>query len=83
MSLESTPKLEFLPCGGVLSTSFVYSSVATQAAANSVYAGKSTLVGNNNLNARSANVGFTFKTDAERMQYLIGKIGTVPKCTGF
>jgi len=82
MSLEATPKISVLPTGGYVSTLFVYNTVATQAAANAMYVQKSTIDGENSMNPRKFNQVYTFKSDRERMQYLIGKIATVPKCTG-
>jgi hypothetical protein len=82
MSLEASPKISLLPTGGYVSTLFVYKTVAAQAEANSVYVQKSTIDGLNNLNPQTVNRVYTFKSDRERMQYLIGKIATVPSCTG-
>lgn len=82
MSKESSPQLNLLPCGGYVSTAFVFASVGSQNAANSVYAAKSTIDGQNALLPNKANVVHTFKTDAERMQYLLGKMATVKGCSG-
>ena len=82
MSLDSSPQISILRTGGYISTLFVHGTVANQAAANSVYAYKSTVDGQNALSPQTANRVYTFKTDRERMQYLIGRIGTVPQCTG-
>jgi len=82
MSLDSSPQISILRTGGYISTLFVHGTVANQAAANSVYAYKSTVDGQNALSPQTANRVYTFKSDRERMQYLIGRIGTVPQCTG-
>lgn len=82
MSLEASPRVNVLPTGGFVSTLFVYGTVANQAAANSVYVQKSTIDAENAADPTRAGRVYTFKSDRERMQYLIGKIGTVPKCTG-
>lgn len=73
MSLESSPKLEFLPCGGYVSTSFVFNSVAYQSAANSAYVALST-------SAAASNTSPKFKTYEEKIKYLIGKTATA-SCT--
>ena len=78
---EANPKVQFLPSGGAISTAFVFQTTDFQNAANSVYVYKSTLdasyVGSN------SNKRYTFKSDRERMQYIIGRQGTVPRCSGF
>jgi hypothetical protein len=78
---DANPKLQYLPCGGVISTAFVFQTVDIQNAANSVYVAKSTtdgLYASSNLNKV-----YTFKSDRERMQYILGRQATVPKCSGF
>jgi len=77
MSLEASPKISVLP------TVFVHGTVANQAAANSAYVSKSTIDADysKTYGANSGRV-YTFKSDRERMQYLLGRIGSVPKCTG-
>lgn len=82
MSLEATPKISVLPTGRFVSTLFVHGTVASQAAANSVYVQKSTIDGEYAQNRQTVDRVYTFKSDRERMQYLIGKIATVPRCTG-
>jgi hypothetical protein len=82
MSLESSPRVSVLPTGGFISTLFVHGSVANQAAANSVYMQKTIIDAENAADPTKNGRVYTFKSDRERMQYLIGKIGTVPKCTG-
>jgi hypothetical protein len=82
MSLEASPRVSVLPMGGFVSTVFVHGTVANQAAANSMYVQKSTIDGEYAADPGKVGRVYTFKSDRERMQYLIGKIGTVPKCTG-
>jgi len=83
MSLEASPKISVLPTGGYVSTVFVHGTVANQASANSAYVSKSTIDADyrKTYGANSGRV-YTFKSDRERMQYLLGRIGSVPKCTG-
>ncbi len=73
MSLESSPKIEVLPYGGYVSTSFVYNTVAYQSAANSAYVALST-------SAAASNTTPKFKTYDEKIKFLIGKIATA-SCT--
>lgn len=80
MSLEATPKKIDLPCGGVVSTAFVFQSVAVQAAANSTYVLKSTIDGQYAASNPNAPRKYQFKSDAERMQYIIGRSATSPGC---
>ncbi len=83
MSLEASPTTSVLPTGGYVSTVFVYGTVANQAAANSVYVSKSTIDADyRKIYGSNSGRVHTFKSDRERMQYLIGRIGSVPKCTG-
>jgi hypothetical protein len=82
MSLESSPRVSILPTGGFVSTIFVHGSVANQNAANSMYVQKSTIDASYLADPTKVGRVYTFKSDRERMQYLIGKIGTVPRCTG-
>jgi len=65
------------PCPCVVSTIFVYATQPEQTAANSVYLSKkgdvtSSIVGTSPVNH---SVRLTFKTDFERMQYLLGLYG--------
>jgi hypothetical protein len=83
MSLEATPKIQSLPCGGFISTIFTFQSVQVQNAANSVYVQKSTIDGQNAASNPSAPKKYIFKTDYERMQYIIGRQGTCPGASGF
>jgi hypothetical protein len=76
MSQSETPKRTLLPRGGFISTIFTYQSIDIQNAANSVYVQKSTIDASNAA-AGSFKV-YTFKTDRERMQYLIGQRANVP-----
>jgi len=81
MSQDKTPQVSVLPHGGFVSTVFTYQSVNIQNAANSVYVQKSTIDG---LNAVAGSFKVQpFKTDRERMQYLIGRQGVVPGCSGY
>jgi hypothetical protein len=83
MSLEASPTISVLPTGGYVSTVFVYGTVANQAAANSAYVSKSTIDADyDRIYGSNSGRVHTFKSDRERMQYLIGRIGSVPKCTG-
>lgn len=81
MSLDHTPKIQVLPCGGFISTVFTYQSVQVQNAANSVFVAKSTIDGQ--YAAQNNAKKYTFKTDYERMQYIIGCQGTVPGASGY
>jgi hypothetical protein len=83
MSLEKTPQWQALPCGGFISTAFTYQTVGIQNAANSVYIQKSTVDGQYAAANPAAPKKYTFKTDYERMQYIIGKRGVVPGSSGY
>ena len=78
---DATPKLQYLPCGGVVSTAFVFQTVSIQNAANSVYVAKSTIDGE--YAASNSDRVYTFKSDRERMQYILGRQGSAPRCTGY
>ena len=82
MSQDSTPSIKLLPHGGYVSTAFVFGSVANQASANSAYVAKSTIDASNAADPTKKDRVYTFKSDYERMQYLLGKIATVPRCAG-
>jgi hypothetical protein len=82
MSLESSPQISVLPTGGYVSTLFVYGTVANQAAANSMYVAKSTIDAQYRADPNKNGRVYAFKSDRERMQYLLGRIATVPRCTG-
>ena len=81
--MNASPKVQYLPSGGVVSTLFVYQSAGIQNAANSVYAQKSTVDGQYAAANPAAPKKYIFRTDYERMQYIVGKQGTVPKCSGY
>jgi malate/lactate dehydrogenase len=59
--------------GAVVSTLFVYVSPTVQNAANNVYEQKT--AADAAYAAANSSVVYRFKTDAERMQYLIGRMG--------
>ena len=82
MSLEATPKISVLSTGGYVSTLFVYGTVANQAAANSAYVSKSTIDAQYAADPTKNGRVHTFRSYREKMQYLLGRIATVPKCTG-
>ena len=67
-------------CQTVVSTIFTFESPEYQRACNSIYYGVSTVNGANNNNASGNGNYIKFKTDLERMQYLIGQYGYAPKC---
>jgi hypothetical protein len=83
MSLEKTPQIQALPCGGFISTVFTFQSVQVQNAANSVYVQKSTVDGQYAAANPTAPKKYTFKSDYERMQYILGCRGTVPGASGY
>jgi hypothetical protein len=83
MSLEATPKTFPLPCGGFISTTFVFQSVQVQNAANSVYVQKSTVDGQYAAANPTTPRKYNFKTNYERMQYIIGRQGITPSCSGY
>ena len=58
-----------------LSTIFTFDSPAVQNAANMVYVSVSTINGSNNNNAAGNGNYIKFKSDYERMQYLLGLFG--------
>jgi hypothetical protein len=83
MSQDATPKTYPLPYGGFISTTFVFQSPQVQGAANSVYAAKSTADGLYASSNALAPKKYNFKTDYERMQYIIGQRGTIPGASGY
>ncbi len=83
MSLEATPKKQSLPFGGFISTAFTFQSVQVQGAANSVYVQKSTADAVYLAQNPTAPKKYNFKTDYERMQYIIGQRGTIPGASGY
>uniref|UniRef100_A0A6C0L6J7 Uncharacterized protein n=1 Tax=viral metagenome TaxID=1070528 RepID=A0A6C0L6J7_9ZZZZ len=76
MSTLASPKIQYLPSGGVISTSMVFSTKDYQNSANATYLHVSTF---NSVNT----VPYTFKTDRERMLYKVGQLATVPGATGY
>ncbi len=73
MSDTASPKIQFLPSGGAVSTIYTFKSKEFQNAANMVYVQKSTLDASY-LAAGSAKQ-YQFKSQSERLQFLIGQIG--------
>ena len=67
-------------CQTVVSTIFTFESPEYQKACNMIYVGVSTVNGANNNNASGNGNYIKFKTDLERMQYLLGQYGYAPKC---
>ena len=61
------------PCSVKVSTIFVLDSPVAQTAANTVYVAVSTF--NNRAGNVASGTKYQFKTDYERMQYLIGLYG--------
>ena len=72
MSTHS-PQIIFTGCAGTISTAFVYSTVPAQNAANSVFFAKSTIDAGYAASNAAAPKTYTFKTDYERMQYILGR----------
>ena len=70
------------PCIVPASTIFVFATPQVQTAANNVYEYVNAF--NNNSTNSSKNVKYQFKSDYERMQYIIGRQGRVcnPPTTG-
>lgn len=64
-------------CLTKVSTIFTFESPAFQNAANTVYLNVSTVNATNNNNASGNTNYIRFKSDYERMQYLMGLYGTV------
>jgi hypothetical protein len=83
MSQDATPKTYPLPYGGFISTSFVFQSVQVQGAANMVYVAKSTADGLYASSNATAPRKYNFKSDYERMQYIIGQRGSIPGASGY
>lgn len=80
---DNTPEWYALPTGGFISTVFTYQSAEIQNAANSVYVKKSTIDAQYLASNAVAPKKYRFKTDYERMQYLIGRQGSVPGASGY
>lgn len=83
MSQDFTPKKYSLPFGGFISTVFTYESKDVQNAANSVYVHKSTVDGEYAAANPTAPKKYAFKSDRERMQYILGQRGVIPGATGY
>ncbi len=83
MSLDASPQKQALPCGGFISTAFTFNTVAVQNAANFTYVAKSTADGLYSLSNATAPKKYTFKSDRERMLYIIGRQGSVAGCSGY
>ena len=80
---DANPKIQVLPYGGVISTAFVFQSVNIQNAANSVYFQKSTVDAQYAAANPRAPKKYIFRTDYERMQYIIGQQGTARGASGY
>ena len=80
---DRSPQIEYLRDGTAISTVFVFETVAYQNAANSVYVQKSTADGLYAASNPQTPKKYTFKTDYERMQYIIGRQGTAKGASGF
>ena len=78
---DNTPTWKALPRGGYISTVFTFQSRDVQNAANTTYVHKSTV--DASYVARNSNQRYTFKSDRERMLFILGRQGTVPRCSGF
>jgi len=70
---DHSPKILSLPTGGFISTAFVFETVAFQNAANGVYLQKSTADAFYSASNPVRPKTYVFKTDYERMQYIIGR----------
>ena len=80
---DHSPVIVTLPSGGVISTAFVYQTVDFQNAANSVYVYKSTIDAQYVAANPAAPKTYIFRTDRERMQYIIGKRGVAKGASGY
>jgi len=78
---KASPKTITLPSGGTITTPFVFQTMDSQNAANSVYEHTST-VNAQNL-AKGSFAKYNFKTDYERMQYLQGQFARAPGTSGY
>jgi hypothetical protein len=78
---SASPQLINLQTGGTISTLFVFKSVDSQNAANSVYSYTSTF--NSQQVAAGKSTTYNFKTDYERMQYLQGQFAVAPRTSGY
>jgi hypothetical protein len=77
----ASPQQISLPNGGTISTIFVFQTVDSQNAANSVYDYTSTF--NATQKANGSEAKYTFKTDRERMQYLQGQFARARGTSGY
>ena len=80
---DHSPQIQYLPCGGIISTAFVFETVDIQRVANAVYVQKSTTDGLYAASNPVAPKKYTFKTDYERMQFIIGRQGSAPGASGY
>jgi hypothetical protein len=80
---DHSPVIVTLPRGGVISTPFVFQTVDFQNAANSVYVYKSTLDAQYVAANPASPKRYIFRTDRERMQYIIGKRGVARGASGY
>ena len=83
MSDLNSPKIIYTPNNIPISTIFTYESVKTQTEANTVYVHKSTFDAQALASNPTAPKAYNFKTDRERMLYIIGQRGTVPGASGY
>lgn len=70
---DSSPRITMTRSGALVSTLFVYVSPTIQNAANSVYQQK--VAADAAFSTINSFDVYRFKTDRERMQYLIGRMG--------
>jgi len=70
--VDSSPRIYKTSSGQYISTPYVYVSLERQNAANMVYQQKTEA--DAAAAAAGKNTVYRFKTDAERMQYLIGRL---------
>jgi hypothetical protein len=78
---DNTPQWQSLPSGGYISTLFTFQSRDIQNQANATYVHKSTV--DASYAATNSNRKYNFKSDRERMLYIIGQLGTVPRASGY
>lgn len=67
-------------CQTAVSTIFTFESPEFQKACNMVYVNVSTFSGATNNNKAGNTNYIKFKSDYERMQYILGQYGYAPKC---
>jgi hypothetical protein len=68
-------------CQTPVSTIFIFESPAYQNACNTVYIGVSTTNGLNKNNSSGNTNYIKFKSDLERMQYILGQYARGPGCS--